>query len=365
VVTAPKVVEDAREAAGREVHRPPWGWLAAGLLVGAGLTVLFLRVEAGAPPTATTVAGSPSGASSLGGIADEVDRFPDGLVAATRSDGQSLELLIWPPTSELYERAIPVGASSPPDPVAFDTSGRRMATLLPVPGMPFGVLYAGVPENAAIIDLDVTGYAWHDSAPAALAYTTFADDELSLWVTRGNLAESELVAEPLGIEGRVAAWGDWGFAIEDDVRDSIVLITDHGEIKGFHTGRVLDSEAGGWIAIDDAGLGLLSAGGGVRGVESHGIEGNLLSAGFSPDGRLLAVLTTEVLSVLSLDADLGLIDSIGRPGVPQVVWSSDSRFVLYPGSRGLIVVDTHNGDVHELLSNRTFTGLGILPLTES
>lgn len=47
------------------------------------------------------------------------------------------------------------------------------------------------------------------------------------------------------------------------------------------------------------------------------------------------------------------------------MWSSDNRFVLYPGLRGIIVIDTHIGVVRELLDARTFTGLGVVPLDES
>ena len=39
------------------------------------------------------------------------------------------------------------------------------------------------------------------------------------------------VARAVGIDGHVEAWGDWGFAVQDDARDSIVLFTDAGEIK--------------------------------------------------------------------------------------------------------------------------------------
>ena len=58
------------------------------------------------------------------------------------------------------------------------------------------------------------------------------------------------------------------------------------------------------------------------------------------------------------------IQSNGRPGVPQLAWSSDGRFVAYPGSRGIWVVDTR-GETVEILANRTFTGLEMLPLGES
>ena len=68
---------------------------------------------------------------------------------------------------------------------------------------------------------------------------------------------------------------------------------------------------------------------------------------------------------MALEDDSELIESGGPPGLPQMEWSSDGRFVLYPGSSGIWVVDTVNGDVVEVQSGSTFTGLGVLPLDPS
>ncbi len=368
VVSAPRVVEDGLEAPDRKTDGPPWGWLAAGLLIGVGLSVLFLRVDVTSPPTAypteTTVTGQGND-NVQAGITDVVDGFPDGLISTVRADGRSLELLIWPLRGEFYERAIPVGSSTPPGPVSFDISGSRLATVLPLPDRPFGMLYAGVPEIAPIIDVDVTGFAWHDSRPHALSYTTFADGELLLWASRDTRGKPELVARSVGIEGHLAAWGDWGYAVQDDTQDSIVLFTDTGEIKDTHPGWVLDSYGTGWLAIDNDGVSLLSAGGGVRGLDREGLDGNFTAGQFSDDGDFLALLTSDRILVVSLEDDSELIESGGGSGVPQITWSSDGRFVMYPGQRGIWVIDTSNGAIHQILETHTFTGLGILPLSES
>jgi hypothetical protein len=360
-VSAPKVVEDARESPERD-SRPRWGWLAVGLAIGVAVTVLVLR--AGNPEqgiTSTSVVGEETEASS-GGMADVVEGFPDGLVTVTRSDGQSLELLIWPLRGELIERTIPVGVSRPPDPVQFDVSGRRIATLLPVPDEIHGVLYAGIPEAAAIIATEVTGYAWHDTDAFQLAYTTFEDDELLLWAVRHNRAEPELVTRSVEILGHVVAWGDWGFAIQDDAQDTVVLFTAGGEIKDTHPGRVLGSDGSGWLAVDDGGVGLLSSGGGVRMLETEALVGDVLAGRFSEDGERLALLGSDLVQVVPVDGDSQPVESDGRPGVPQLAWSSDGRFVVYPAARGLQVLDTVDGETEEILSDRTITGLGILTL---
>jgi hypothetical protein len=334
-----------------------------GLVLGAGATVLALGVDDPSPETPATETG-PAAAPTIGGISDVVEGFPDGLVAVTRSDGQSLALLIWPLLGEPYQRTIPVGASRPPDPVEFNTTGRRIATLLPVPDQGLGVLYAGVPENAEIIANDVTGYAWHDTDPFRLAYTTSVDGELVLWAQRPDLPEPELVARAVEIQGRVAAWGEWGYAVQDEGRDSVVLLTESGEIKDSNPGRVLDSHRSGWLAIDDGGVALLSAGGGVKRLEHDDGGGTMLTGRFSPNGEQLGVLNGDGLQVIALD-DSGLLSSAGTPGVPQLIWSSDGRFALYPGSRGIWVVDTSNGNADQVLTTRIFTGLGIAPVDGS
>lgn len=367
MVATPKVVEDALDTPEVMPSRPHWGWLSAGLIAGAGLTVVVLGVDTPAQPVPTTsIEARPIDQQDVGGIGDVIVGFPDGLVAVTRSDGQSLELLIWPLRGEPYERSIPVGASQPAGPVAFDVAGRHIATVNPIPEADLGVLYSGIPQNAAIVATDVTGYAWHDTESSQLAYTTRVDGELLLWVLRHDRADPELVARAVGIEGRLAAWGEWGFAVQDEARDRVVLFTETGEIKDTHPGQVLDSHGSGWIAIRNDRVSLLSAGGGVSGLEREGLDGEVVAGRFSADREQLALLTPENVQVLSLVDDSELIESGGRPGVAQVTWSSDGRFVLYPGVvRGIWVIDTRNGDVNELMDDRTFTGVGIVPLTGS
>ncbi|HSJ85260.1 MAG TPA: hypothetical protein VLA91_15780 [Acidimicrobiia bacterium] len=358
----PNVVEDARESHDRvPPARPRWTWLLVGLVIGAGAAFLMIGVDPPVPSPVSSDTG-PGVGPSVGGIADAVEGFPDGLMAVTRSNGQSLELMIWPLQGEPHERAIPVGVARPPGPVDFDHSGRRIATLLPMPETELGVLYAGIPENAEIVATGVTGYAWHDSVPYVLAYTTFADDELFLWVMRPGSREPELAARAVGIDGSVSAWGDWGYVVQDRIGEGAILFTPSGEIKDSHPGRILTSYRTGWLAVDNEGLELLSSGGGVRGLGRGGLNDEVLAGRFSDDGEKLALLISDGVLVFSLDDDSVLLESGGRPGLPQLAWSSDGRFVIYPGERGVWAIDTVDGDFEAVLTDRVFTGLSTTPI---
>jgi hypothetical protein len=315
------------------------------------------------PPPTTAIPATTPEDPDVPGVAQVIEGFPDTIVGVKRSDGRSLELVIWPLTGDLYERSVTVGMTMPPSPVAFDLSGRNLATLVPAPGGRGSVLYAGVPDSAPIVAVGVSGYAWHDSMQANLAYTTEQDGETLLWVTSGNLSKSELVARAVGIEGGVVAWGDWGYAIQDG--DSVVLLTDGGEIKDSQPGRALASYSTGWLAVQDDRVTLVSAGGGNRGLDREGLRDVYTGGKFSGDGEFLALLTSDGMSLVDVEEETGVVETGVEPGVPQVVWSSDNRFILYPGGggrgfRGIIVVDTEDFSVDQVLPSDSFVGLGIV-----
>jgi hypothetical protein len=188
-----------------------------------------------------------------------------------------------------------------------------------------------------------------------LAYSTLQDGETKLCITRGNLASSELFAQAVGIDGGVAAVGEWGFAIQDG--DEVALFSFFGDMTQLGVGRILGSEPTGWLAVDsDEGLALLNVDGSSRLVAPNERS---LDATFSPDGTLIAGLSGEGLTVFSLDEGTEVAVTSERPGMPQVVWSSDSRYALYPGLRGVVVLDTSDGTVRELMPTDIVTGLGL------
>jgi hypothetical protein len=296
-------------------------------------------------------------AQEIGGIADVVDGFPDTLVLAIRSDGQSLGSMIWPRGGAAYSRSIPVGVPAAREPVTFDASGRIIAALARVGGELPGVLYTGVPQSASILAGNVTGYAWHDSAPYEIAYTTATDDVSELWLRRSRGSEPELAGE-LEAAGRIAAWGDWGHAIQDDPGNSFHVVGSDGQMTTY-SGRLLDSGPSGALVMESDGIGYILLGS-TEVKEVSGAE-SALAARFSDDGERLAVLGSEWVAVVSLVDGSERRIPAGAPGLSQLVWSSDGRFIVYPGRNRLWVIDTQSDAAYEVLAGHVIAGVGIVP----
>lgn len=337
------------------------GWLAIGLVTGAVVAVLYLGGKAPAEEqaVATTVplvtSTRPAGPTGLGEV---IPGFSGGLMAVRRSDGRSLQLLIWPETGIAFNRSIPVGTSSPPTGVEFDHGGTALATVVAVSGEPGGVLYAGVPDAAAIVDSDVTGFAWDDTVPLELAYTRIGDGETELWVTRVNMADSRRVTGIVGVDGGVVAHGPWGYAIANGT--STLLVDPEGRTERVVSGQVLASGSAGFLAVaSDSSLGLLDEP--EDPVATLGPAGlDPTAAAFAADGIKLAVLAADGLKVLDTrdGSVIGGLDE--RPGVAELVWTPDSRFVLYPGLRGVFVLDTEGGMGQKILDSEIVVGLSMI-----
>ncbi|MGA7229251.1 MAG: hypothetical protein WBZ40_11225 [Acidimicrobiia bacterium] len=359
------VMEDARESEPARAEGSRLGWLLAGAVIGAGLTVLAVGVNTTEPPTETTIEGLTT--QALGeGVGDQIAGFPDGLVAVRRSNGQTLDLLTWPVAGESYVRNIPIGSASPPQLVAFDSAGRRLATIVPLESSKDpGVLYAGIPDLARVISTSVTGFAWHDTDPGTLAYSnysTLSDGELAIWTVSGTLADPVLLTRAVGVGGGVAAWGDWGFVIDDQSATIVTILNSLGEIVSAYSGHLLGVGPGGVIAIDDGSFRLIDAAGGpARQVVD---DGSFSVARFSPDGRWVALLTQTGLSVLSASDGSMLAEFEARPGFPQITWTSNGRFVVFPGTRGLFVAEPNTEKLAEVMSTDVFISTGVLPLSE-
>jgi len=349
---------------------PPWVWIVVGLVIGIGFGVVFSTPSTSEPePEASDVTVTEldpvEGFDDGLGISEAIPDFGDALVAVTRTESQNLRHLLWPIAGEPVIRPIPVGAFGE---ASFDVSGTWLAVSTRIPDTDGNILSVGKPASLAPRASEVTSFAWHDRTSGNLAYTQVIDGEWVLYVSQMSF-EPQPVMSRSESGGEVVAWGDWGFAIQEDPTLStqgefITLLTPNGDVKTSSPGRVLDSNGDGWIAIHDGDLKLLSAGGGLRSLDfDSGSIGGVLGAAMSPDRAQIAVVGGSGLKVSAIDGALPTVEIQFTVPLTKVEWSSDSRFVILPFLRGVIVVDTANGLTYEKLGHHVVIETSVIPLS--
>ena len=363
-----RVVEDGLD------QRPPvrrstsaWVWLTTGIAVGLLFGVVLFTPstadvdELPAAATAPPIASIEEPANPQG-IADAIPGFPDALVVVTSDDGQSLSHILWPVERDKVTRSLPGGDSGK---VSFDVSGTWIATATHVPDAEGFVLSMGRATFLVPLASNITSFSWHDEESAFLSYTQIVDRQWLLWVV-GPDRNPDLIARGLDDRGDVAAWGEWGWALQTQ-SGVVTLLTSTGEFKEAHDGIALDSHPTLGIVIDDDGLMLISTSGVVSvldaSVDSIGGAG---AAEVSPDGTKLAVVGGSGLEVLPVDGEGEVIHAPFTTGPFQVTWSSDSRFVIVPWVGGIIVVDTvETGRRYEDLTSQRVRAVAVIPLSGS
>jgi hypothetical protein len=141
------------------------------------------------------------------------------------------------------------------------------------------------------------------------------------------------------------------------------MLTENGELKTTLTGRVLDSNPSGWIVIYDEDVKLL-ANGGLRSLNVNSTSiGGVLAATLSPDGAQIALLGGSGLKITAIRGDTPTAVIPFTASLSKVNWSSDSRFVVVPFLRGVLVVDTANGRTYEELTEHTIIEVSVIPLS--
>lgn len=372
-----RVVEDGVEETSRErpSQGPSWFWLGVGFVIGLGLAVVFFTAGADQPvaessivtfpeadqaeepsptETATTIAGAE-------GVAEVIEGFPDTVVAATQVSAASMAHLIWPLSGPPITSPLAGFSTSS---VKFDLSGRMLATASRVTEGQGALLSLGTPLRLSPLTSDVSGYAWHDSERALLSYTHAVNGERQLWVVDASL-EPELIARGVAIDGTMEAWGHWGFALQGE--GSVTVLTPTGEPATVIQGRFLDSSADGRFVVEDGGLALATPSGEVVPFDLElGRLGELETAQFSPDGSKIVVVGGAGHMIIPLVGDREPIYAPVTSGYPQLAWSSDSRFVVSPWIRGILVIDTEQaGKSHTALTRHTIVAVATVPLSGS
>ena len=340
----------------------PWAWLGAGVALGLAVGILFLGPAVGGEPEPAGVTNSPLLAESPEdppGLDDALPGFPDALVSVVQRDGRTLDHVIWPLRGPSVKRPLPVGDFGDS---GFDVSGRWLALTTLVPEDGTSLLFVGQAPNVAPLAYGVTGFAWHDSRAASLAYTRQVEGESQLWVV-GSDRQPRLVAAGADL-GPVAAWGEWGFALQ--VGEGLLLLNGRGDLKDWESGTVLDSHPSGWLlVVDQLGLKLVSAGGGVRRLRIATELGEPLAGLISPDFERIAIVASDGLLLSPIDGepeDEMFFEPHFRYLHGALVWSSDSRFVLIPTFRGIYVVGVDPSFIpRAVLDDRLIRSVGLIP----
>lgn len=358
------VVEDGvEERPPRAGPRSSWLLVAAAFILGLALgTLASSPAEPSASAeveTAPTVDGpaSPIVDEYEAGVSGVVPEFPDALIAIGNGVGSGHDHLLWPVTGPLVSRSMTGGQD-----VALDATGQFVAMSQEVPGVEGLVLTLGRFNGVRAVSPAVTEYVWHDSKSGQLAFTTETGGEWSLQRVSATFFPSTVVTGP-AYGGVVAAFGDWGFAIQMPDRQ-VRLLNPMGELKSIESGVALASHSSGWILVQDEGLKLVSAGGGVRRLDLIDVPTTIFAATFSPDGDRVAVAGRFEVRVYDLAAEG---EGVGLEGYPAgwLAWSSDSRFVAAPAQSGILVHDLETGEVHHTLIGHNVIAARALPLSSS
>jgi len=350
------------------------GGILAGVVLGAALfsSTVGNETEPVVPSTNELEVSSPT--LPRFGVTALVPGFPDALVAisgtTTGEPGAEVDLehLLWPSTADEVVRPLIAGD---PGPVAFDAAGVWLAVTTVMEDRSGLDLISGrgvLHETAS----SVTSFAWHDSREGELSYTSTAGGDWTLNYVRGPMSplqvESAFLSSGLVADGSIAAWGDWGWAIQAYGETPAVWLLDaEAEMVASVPGMAFDSHPSGLLAVvDGSEVRVLRADGTGTGLDRTVANiGPVAAAAISPNGKRLAVLGFDGLILLPLDESP--VVAVFEPivGYPQAAWSSDSRFVLVPGPLGVSVIDTESNTWAEAFPNRGIRAVGVIRLGQS
>jgi hypothetical protein len=360
-----RVIDDGVEQDQAARGPAPWLWIAIGFAVGLAAGVVFVAPavtpsEAVATPTEDADVPAAPGQPTEGvGISRVVTDFPDAMVAIAETETGSLQYILWPYATDVVVRSLPVGSSGA---VEVDDSGRWVAVTTALPGDDGALLSMGLTTGIAPLESEVASFSWSDTDDGVLGYTRTDAAGWGLWSARA-VGEPHLVGTTDDVTGgELVAWGDWGWALAR-ADAGFDLLTPEGVLRTTVSGIALDSHQSGWLLVVDDGVMMVSAGGGVRAIDDFPKLLGPWGGAISPDGSKVAVLGSNGLGWGPIDgSEAPAIVQVGSRA-PQVSWSSDSRFVMIPGNRGVHVYDTESRALRTVLPEHLVIWVGVIPLT--
>lgn len=327
----------------------------------SGFFVISLAVPDSQPVTSTqpgeAVAQPEDLRAQERGIGQVIAGFEDAVVGVSMDSDGNVVHLLWPNTRPLVERETPGEGD-----VSFDASGVFMASLSATSTEGRHNLLAGRFNSLRLVSEKATSFAWHDDEPGRLGYVVDLNDHWEVWgVIPGFPASVQF--EGTGPIPQLVAWGEWGFAMQDD--DEVALLTPEGGRKASHQGRVLASRGDGWLLVSGDSIDLLSAGGGVvRTQVGTNRVGSVLSASFSSDMQSIALVGSRGILVSPIRGE-GETKELHVEDASRAIWSTDSRFLIVPRSVGLSIFDLRSVNQFFVLEDHVVSSVGIISLADS
>ncbi len=375
-----RVVVDGTDAAEpKEGRRAAPLLLTVGLVAVLGAALLLLGYTSGddEPVAVSTSAGEASEPTSPRyGVTALSPEFPDAIVAVvsgsrTTVDGPAaVDHILWPTEApevvSLLLEAPQLGPSS------LDITGTWVVVSSVDPETSLLELTMGRPSSLKSIAATANSFAWHDSAQGRLSFSVVEEGVWELRTATGLFPPDTIPTDiPLNGLGFVASWGDWGWAIQDygsSSLDPIVWVLDSdGVLIRSIPGIAHGSHPSGLLVVaDDSTVRVVRVSDGTTAAfDERAGSAPIAAASISPDGSRAVFLDFDGLTVMTLNDSQVVFQSEPVVGWAQVVWSSDSRFVMVPGPTGVSIIDTATSTVVEGFAGIVVRSIGVIPLTSS
>lgn len=360
------ISEDLAEPVEAPEQRRPVGWfpgLILGIAIGISGAILFGFFDR-LPSDEIVESPDPIPAGNL------LPGFDAGLSLIAEGPAQSLEFVEWPPAASgrpLERTPLPFGDLGVTVLPTFDVSGYFNAVLVPLRAASGGVLYAGHIGAVSAAGNAVTGYAWHDSVPALLGFSTEVREEVGIWTLDGNSRSEHNLTNVVGLGGsHMVGFGEWGYALQHG--DEVVVVDELGEILDTHIGDFQDSNPAGWLLLRRDGQPIRVDPDGREESVQLGAEvddvlflldtvGDWWASAFVGDTGTIALLGSRGLAIIEADAVSYVTTNSARPFL-----TAGAGYLAYVREGGgVVMVDLETGEDFEVLVDLSVRAVAIQP----
>jgi hypothetical protein len=230
-------------------HRPgPAAAALVALIVVAGASIVVGGDQSPAPSAAVDQPAAPT-PPAVPTLAELSGLDHDLVVAVTSPVGDPGRVLRW-----AVDAPAPVIDDTDLRSTTLDPSGTWVAGLRSIRGTDGGaVLWAG-PVGGPLepVDVAVSGFAWHDSRPAQLAWSRRRFGTSLVTVVELDRPHPHRSTLTIGLRQRLRSWGEWGFVLGEPGSTYRTTVLDR-------RGRVVVDAIDGYVTAPIPAVGLLNS----------------------------------------------------------------------------------------------------------